>query len=233
MNFAADPSSVVFVLDAAQRIYPRGFTWAEAGVPIRQSYRLKENHRNTKEICQFAAPLLDGLDISDDGTFPDLHSCKNNGPLPIVLKGRYSQQVNFVLNYIHSYVNLSEESVAFLKPCGGRWFAYLRDALRKNSLEFVELTRKAEWPTGPENIALSTMHSAKGLEFDHVVILGLCDKVTPHGNEQGDTAFENWRRILAMAITRARKSVIVGYKPGEASSLTSLFNPATYREESL
>lgn len=233
MHVAADPSSVVFVLDAAQRIYPRGFTWTEAGVSVTRSHRLGDNHRNTKQICKFAEPLLRSLDIGDDGAFPDFDTCVRNGPLPLVIKGLYSQQVDHVLNHITSNIDLSRDSVAFLKPLGSGWFKYLREALQKRGLKFVELTREGEWPTGPENIALSTMHSAKGLEFDHVVVLGLNDEVTPHGDETGDTAFENLRRLLAMAITRARETVILGYKPGEGSSLVALLDSSTYTEESL
>ena len=77
------------------------------------------------------------------------------------------------------------------------------------------------------------MHSAKGLEFDHVFILGLNEETTPHGSEKGDSDLENLRRLLAMSITRARKSVIVGYKPGEASTLISYLDSDTYNEESL
>ena len=235
VHFAADPSSIVFVLDAAQRIYPRGFIWNEAGISIRQgqSYRLQENHRNTRQICQFAEPLLKDLDIGDDGTFPDFSSCTRNGPLPLVIVSRYRNQVNHVIDHIRSHIDLRNESVAFLKPRGGGWFRELKGELRRNSLEYVELTREDEWPTGPENIALSTMHSAKGLEFDHVFIIGLNEEITPHGSDEGDSLFENWRRILAMAITRARVSVIIGYKPGEASSLIPLLDPNTYQKVTL
>jgi len=233
IRFAASPSSVVLILDAAQRIYPRGFTWVEAGIPITKSTRLRTNHRNTKEICRFALPLLAGLEIGDDGTFPDFNSCVRSGPLPLVVKGLYSQQVEYVLNHIASKIDLSRESVAFLKPLGGAWFDYLKTALRGRSFRFVEITREQEWPRGPENIALSTMYSAKGLEFDHVIVIGLNEEVTPHGATEGDTTLENLRRLVAMAVTRARESVIVGYKPEEASSLISLLDLTTYREVNL
>jgi superfamily I DNA/RNA helicase len=233
MHFTADPSSVVFVLDAAQRIYPRGFhRWSEVGVTIRQnqSHRLSENHRNTQQICEFAAPLIEGLDIGDDGTTPDLNSCKGTGPVPLVIKGRYIDQMNYVIEYIQSYVDLKNESVAFLKPRGGKWFKHVIERLNSNSLAFVKIIKEGNWPTGPENIALSTMHSAKGLEFDHVFILGFNDQVTPCGTESGDSDLENLRRMFAMSIARARKSVIVGYKPEDTSTLISYLNPDTYRE---
>lgn len=233
MHYADNPSSVIFILDAAQRIYPRGFTWTEAGVSISRIHRLSQNYRNTQEICRFAAPLLEGLDIGDDGTFPDFNTCTRSGELPLVIDGLYSEQVDYVINHIISNIDLSQESVAFLKPRGGAWFNYLRSALVRRGLDYVEMTRRAEWPVGNVNIGLSTMHSAKGLEFDHVFILGLNDEVTPYGEEEGDTTFENLRRMLSMSITRARESVILGYKPGIASGLISLLDSSTYRRETL
>ena len=233
MSCAADPSSIVFVLDAAQRIYPRGFTWKEAGISItpERSYMLKDNHRNTVEICKFATPVLEGLDLGDDGTLPNLNSCKKSGAKPIVIEARYSKQVEYVLGHINSYIDLSVESVAFLHP--GGWFKHLKRELKNKALGFKEITRQSAWPKGPENIALSTMHSAKGLEFDHVMILGYNEENTPHGEEPGDTTFENLRRMLAVAITRARKSVILGYKAGEGSSLLLLLDPVTYQKKVL
>lgn len=234
MKVAAEPSSVVFIIDTAQRIYPRGCTWSEAGVEkIVDSHRLKENHRNTVEICKFALPLLDGIELGDDGTFPDLHSCKHNGPIPIIIKGLYRGQLNYVINHIKSNIDLQYESVAFLHARGGGWFNTLKAALKANSLEYVEITKLAEWPVGSENIALSTLYSAKGLEFDHVFILGLNEEVTSHGEEEEDTSLQNWRRMLAMGITRAREHVIVGYKPEQASILISFLDPDTYDEVSV
>ena len=57
---------------------------------------------------------------------------------------------------------------------------------------------------------------------------GLNQEVTPHGEEDGDGTFDSLRRLLAMGIRRARKSVMVGYKPGEQSSLIDLMDRATY-----
>ena len=84
---------------------------------------------------------------------------------------------------------------------------------------FCELTRRSEWPTGPELLALSTVHSAKGLEFDHVFMPGLSDEVTPHGDEEGDGTLESLRRLIAMGVGRARQTIMLGYKPGERSTV--------------
>lgn len=78
-------------------------------------------------------------------------------------------------------------------------------------------------------MAVSTLHSAKGLEFDHVVMLGMNQSVTPHGTETGDVQLDSLRRLAAMGVGRARVSVTLGYKPGEESSLISYLDPTTYR----
>lgn len=74
------------------------------------------------------------------------------------------------------------------------------------------------------------MHSVKGLEFDHVIILGLSDEVTPHGDEDDDDQLSTLRRLLAMAVARARKTVIIGFKEDQASSLVSYFVDGSFDE---
>jgi superfamily I DNA/RNA helicase len=231
----APDASVTFVIDAMQRIYPRHFTWSQVGVSVRpnQVYRLTRNHRNTREIAAFARPLVEGLPLEDDGSLPDFDACEDHGPLPEIIAGKYSAQVDYMLKRIVEEVDLASESVAILQPRGGGWFGYARSLLRARGIPFCELTRQSEWPTGAANVGLSTIHSAKGLEFDHVLLPGLNQEVTPHGDEEGDGSFEGLRRLLAMGVVRARRSVMVGYKPGEESTLVSLLDPDTYDEVTL
>ena len=100
--------------------------------------------------------------------------------------------------------------------------------LSRRSIPYCELTQRREWPNGPEQVALSTIHSAKGLEFDHVLMPGLSQIVTPHGDEDGDGTLDSLRRLVAMGIGRARRTVMLGYKRGEESTLIGLLDPATY-----
>jgi DNA helicase IV len=222
--------SVTFVLDSAQRIYARGFIWQEVGISLRPENirKLSQNYRNTIEIAKLAASLINGVPIDDDGTIPDFSACKRHGRRPIVLRGRYSEQIEFAIKYLRNSIDLTQESVAFLHPKGGGWFDEARRRLSINGLDFVEIARKADWPRGTENIALSTLHSAKGLEFDHVILIGLSAENTEHGQHEDDDELLTLRRLLAMAIGRARESVVLGYKPGEESDLFSYLDKDTY-----
>ena len=224
-----DGHNTTFVLDAIQRIYPQFFKWAEIGITARPEmiYRLKENYRNTAAIAAFAHPLLDGLPLEDDGTLPDFSACHRPGSKPRVVAGNYSDQLRIMLDRLDRKADLSKESAALLQPRGGGWFDEARRTLSHRGIPYCELTRENEWPTGPELVALCTIHSAKGLEFDHVLLPGLNQQVTPHGPEAGDADLERLRRMLAMAVGRARESVMVGYKPGEESSLIGLLDRST------
>jgi superfamily I DNA/RNA helicase len=231
----ADDFVCTFIRDSTQRIYPNFFTWREVGIeiPAAQSRRLSTNHRNTRQIAAFARPLVEGIEVTEDSNLPDFTGCDRDGPIPVVLRGRYSGQLNWAIRYLRSGQIGPDETVAFLHPRGGGWFSELRGRLSEERLDWTSITREAEWPTGPEQIALSTMHSAKGLEFDHVILLGYNAEVVPHGEEAGDALLETHRRLLAMAVGRARKSVIVGYKPTDASRLIDFLDPATYVGEAV
>ena len=226
-----DRHTTTFVLDAVQRIYPRFFKWHEVGIKARPEifYRLKENYRNTAAIAAFAHPLVAGLPLEDDGTLPDFSECHRPGTKPRVIAGKYSDQLRIMFDRLELKADLKQESAVLLQPRGGGWFDEARRTLRQRGIPYCELTRENEWPSGPERVALCTIHSAKGLEFDHVLLPGLSQQVTPHGPETGDADLERLRRMLAMAVGRARKSVMVGYKPGEESSLIRLLDPSTYK----
>jgi superfamily I DNA/RNA helicase len=102
--------------------------------------------------------------------------------------------------------------------------------LTANRIDFVDITRESDWPEGPVNVALSTFHSAKGLEFDYVFIIGFNDENTQHEDAELDDEVFVLRRLLAVAVARARKAVVVGYKPGEESRLTHYFAPGTFTQ---
>lgn len=228
----ANDHTVTFVIDTVQRIYARGFTWAEAGFDVRPERitHLRNNHRNTIEIAAFASGVLNGVRVDGDGALPNLHAASENGPLPLVLKGKYQHQVNWAISYIKQNIDLNGESVAFLKPLGGGWFDTVRSSLKAQGLACVNITKERDWPDGPENIATCSFHSAKGLEFDYVFILGFNKENTAHAEEDKDDQGLVLRRLLAVAIARARKAVIIGYKPGEESQLTQFFAKETYNE---
>lgn len=61
---------------------------------------------------------------------------------------------------------------------------------------------------GSKKISLMTVHSVKGLEFDHVFVVGLEEGIFPHMNSLMDgNDIEEERRLCYVAITRAKEKL--------------------------
>ncbi|MBN1125294.1 MAG: UvrD-helicase domain-containing protein [Sedimentisphaerales bacterium] len=59
-------------------------------------------------------------------------------------------------------------------------------------------------------VSLMTLHAAKGLEFDHVFIIGLEDGLLPHERSMGMAdEMEEERRLFFVGITRAKDNVTI------------------------
>ena len=56
-----------------------------------------------------------------------------------------------------------------------------------------------------------TIHAAKGLEFEVVFIAGCEDGIIPHARalEEGEGNLEEERRLFYVAVTRARRRLLV------------------------
>lgn len=63
-----------------------------------------------------------------------------------------------------------------------------------------------------DSVNLMTIHAAKGLEFDAVFVIGLNEGLLPlAGREEGTPEFEEERRLLFVAMTRARRHLALTY----------------------
>lgn len=62
-----------------------------------------------------------------------------------------------------------------------------------------------------EAVTLATIHAAKGLEWDAVLVAGMHDKMMPIAQAQSPAAIEEERRLLYVALTRAREVLEVSW----------------------
>jgi DNA helicase-2/ATP-dependent DNA helicase PcrA len=79
-------------------------------------------------------------------------------------------------------------------------------------LEYVSLVEAKDDKNAAETVSVMTVHGAKGLEFDLVFVPGLEDGVFPSSRSLDEReGEEEERRLLYVAITRAKKELILCY----------------------
>ena len=94
--------------------------------------------------------------------------------------------------------------------------AYVQNAEVPTLAGFLEeialYTDLEQYNEGDDAVVLMTMHSAKGLEFPHVFLVGFEDGLFPGMRAIGDMEeMEEERRLCYVAITRAKKTLTITY----------------------
>jgi ATP-dependent DNA helicase UvrD/PcrA len=82
----------------------------------------------------------------------------------------------------------------------------------------AELARRATLQHAPtvEGVTLASLHSAKGLEWDAVFLVGLTDGTLPTTYARTQEAVEEERRLLYVGVTRARHWLWLSYASARA-----------------
>ncbi len=80
--------------------------------------------------------------------------------------------------------------------------ASLQDFITTSLLDTSHFRSKEE---REDRVSVMTFHSAKGLEFEACFLVGLEDKIMPHEKSLAENRLEEERRLMYVAITRARR----------------------------
>ena len=144
-----------------------------------------------------------------------------------------SQNIQELINAMEEFVSTRQEQ--------GDEDILLADFLSEVSLLTDQDTENDE---EAEKVTLMTVHSAKGLEFNNVFVVGMEEDLFPSSMAKSEArGLEEERRLFYVALTRARKTCIVTYaksrfKNGQTNSAKmSRFlmeiDPAFITEESI
>jgi len=212
-----DDGSLTFFGDVAQQIYGQRTSWRFAGLTVPQTWEFKENYRNTKQVARLGLaiskmPYFEGIADMVEPTSP-----RADGPLPTIAEcDTRAKQIEVALRVAKE--SGKTKSVALLFKD--------REQERLISSGLPNYATKLHrdmnsWNDGP-GIYYGTYHSAKGLEFD-LVILPFLEKenlpdpehIASHGEED---ALTHDGRLLYVAVTRARTDLLLLYT-GEPTPL--------------
>lgn len=119
------------------------------------------------------------------------------------------------VNYLELYDAEDEddfgrlENIKELKSVGVS-FPKLMDFLEQVALVESEYSEHEKNTKDSRQLVLMTLHQAKGLEFDHVFIVGVEEGLLPHSRSIDDQfQLEEERRLFYVGITRAKKMLYI------------------------
>ncbi|MFY9222453.1 MAG: 3'-5' exonuclease [Blastocatellia bacterium] len=221
-------NSLFIVHDSAQNIYRKGFSFKSIGIQIKGRTKiLKTNYRNTREIAHLASSFLNcGVKFTDEllkddegqlleiirpqatlrsGSPPQLIECQSfreecaeiAARVKLWLeKGKYPPQEILIL-YVKKGANPNDE----------KYIQAVLTSLEEAGIEYEWITRNQEskrsFQLSSAKVKVSTIHSAKGLDFAAVALVGL--SLLPSSTEQAEVE----RKLVYVGLTRARNELLI------------------------
>ena len=206
-----DDGSLTFFGDMAQQIYGNRMSWRNAGIKVQRVWEFEENYRNTRQIARLALAIADMPSFNYDPDLVEPKSPTADGPLPALVSfSSDSEELEFVVAQARRLGQTG--SVAILtRDRGGDEKTIAKELAEQGTRLHRDLPK---WPAGPR-IFYGTYHSAKGLEFDSVLLPRMSSTHLPHppdieafGVKDASTRDQH---LIYVAVTRTRSNLILSY----------------------
>lgn len=234
-------NGLVVAADLGQKIYKTDFTWKSVGINVLggRTKSLSGAFRSTKEIMDLANSLLKHDSTLSEEDVHQEYDAEESGLVPSVLEAssfRFENDlVAKIIKEIQQQTALDgwEPTIGVLVFEGYRLDNW-RKSLYVNKLnsEIIQEDRGSALTPG---VKVLTMHGAKGLEFDFVIITGMSDRYPYTKDLLDDEIKQNidiHRRLLYVSMTRAKENVYLTYK-GNPSIFVSELDESLYHFESV
>lgn len=222
---------VTIAADEGQRIYKAHFTWREVGIKIDagNSKRLTTSFRSTKQIVDLAASLRSKDPEANAEGAVAYRAPKEEDALPqIWATGSDLKEEEVILRLIQELQAEEPEAPIGLLARTWRPLYRIRHLLGEHGIPY-EIVEGEDGSITTPGVKLTTFHSAKGLEFEYVILCRLNDDVTPgklvDGVEEESEAAEILaveRRLLYVSMTRAKQRLYMTHGANPSRLLDEL-----------
>jgi DNA helicase-2/ATP-dependent DNA helicase PcrA len=181
--------------------------WTVLGSP--ETYHVPINEGTARKLREFSGMMKDLIDENSKQTAFDMAEMivKRSGMAAAFFQDTSTEGIS-------RQENFHEALKAIAEFCNNK---------REEGVEHVSLTdflvevslitdQDQDSDEQADRVTLMTVHAAKGLEFDHIIVAGMEENLFPSAMSVDDLrAIEEERRLFYVAITRARKSCAVTY----------------------
>jgi DNA polymerase III epsilon subunit-like protein len=209
---------VTCVGDISQNIY----TFRDSNIEYIQNFdhyfpganvvTMRNNYRSNKQIVDLANAIC-----THHLPMQSYKGTDTNAEVPIVqfcdsVHRHNIEVVRIIKKKIKTYDEFQPCSIAVLCP-HNRYLYPIRDMLSRQGIECTILdqhtNQHATSTSSYAPICLSTFHKAKGLEWDHVLLIMMHDDILPISKDD----VEEGRRLLYVGVTRAKMSLHMLFAP--------------------
>lgn len=245
-------ASLTIAGDRNQKIYKTTSNyWKDLGEDFEgegrvRAHQFNRSYRSTKQILCLAACLRkrDNLVTSKDAEYLAADQCEREGPVPVVFATKDIGHEDAVLCHLVRYLAQRNPrgTIGILANFWKR-VGQIAGVLTKSGLPFERVERD-DGSTLRPGIKLTTFHSAKGLEFDDVIVVSVNGGVVPPPYQGDDSAAEGARtadrneylgierRLLYVAMTRSKGNLYLLHSSPRSPYLDEL-DPVLYRTTAL
>lgn len=221
--------SLTFFGDMAQQIYGHKISWRSAGLNAPKVWKFEENYRNSRQIAQLALAIARSPHYRGLVDLVEPKSPTADGPPPALVGFKVeTEEMQFVATRAQKLAETGTVAVLF------------RDREIEQNLpqllpvHATRLHRELNvWSRGPK-LFYGTYHSAKGLEFDSVLVPFASSSRLPHPPDVvafgcDDAAARN-TKLLYVAVTRAKSNLIITHT-GDPTPLLPLSDGLLQRSQ--
>lgn len=209
--------SVTWFGDYAQQIYGQRMSWRQAGINDPKIWRFKENYRNSRQIARLALRIAEMPYFSEVTDLVEPSAPIAEGPAPVIRRfDSEDDELAFVARLAEREARTKTVAVLFRDRKLERRF---RRGLTTAAIRLHRSMRV--WSSGPR-LHHGTYHSAKGLEFDMVILpllrherLPVQDDIDAFGRD-GAMALDG--KLLYVGVTRAKSELVLTYS-GDVTDL--------------
>ena len=213
------PNDIFLAEDSHQRIYGQRHVLSRFGISTRggASRRLTLNYRTTEENLNYALGMLTGEWIDAEGEEDSVEHYRSarKGPKPVLHRFETEgEEFEGIAKLIRHWQETNKDIRIGILARSGPLTNRIVSALSEDGIQAVK-TQNAEL-AAHETISVMTMHGAKGMEFTHVVLVGMGKDLIPMkyqleglGEAEKADAHQRERSLLYVAASRARDELVL------------------------
>ena len=224
--------SFYIAADMGQKIYKTSYTWKDVGVNVLggRTKVLTQSFRTTKEILELAECFQMKDSIVDDNEFQKSDMTKmRRGYKPKVVYYEGVNSKDKLVSFLKESYTTGVNHVVGLLVREKKHVNTLACYLRSNGISIEEI-RDDLGNTTTSGIKITTRHSSKGLEFDHVIIVDFQEEHHLSNNNVDEDTLNAERRLNYVSFSRARQLLTIFASKDKPSILFEELDPSLYEE---